>query len=69
MTDSIDWALHMLGQAELPRGAANFENAVMERIDAAMRAREAWPTLGTEAAGEFSAKNLPKTPARRNVRF
>jgi hypothetical protein len=46
MTDSIDWALEMLGQAELPRGATNFENAVMVRIDAAVRAREARPTLG-----------------------
>lgn len=46
MTDSIDFALQMLGQAELPSRAANFENAVRVRIDAAVRGREARPTLG-----------------------
>lgn len=46
MTDSIDRALQMLGQAELPGGAVNFDNAVMARIDTAVRAREARPSLG-----------------------
>lgn len=46
MTDSIDRALQMLGQAELPEGAVNFENAVMARIDTAVRVREARPSLG-----------------------
>ena len=46
MTDSIDRALQMLGQAELPEGAVNCENAVMARIDTAVRAREARPSLG-----------------------
>ncbi len=46
MTDSIDRALQMLGQAGLPADPAQFENAVMTRIDAAVRARQARPTLG-----------------------
>ncbi len=46
MTDSIDRALQMLGQAELPGGVVDFERGVMARIDAAVRAREARPTLG-----------------------
>lgn len=46
MTDSINRALHVLRQAELPGDASNFENAVMARIETAVRAREARPSLG-----------------------
>ena len=46
MTDNIDRALQILGQAELPPGAGNFENEVTARIDTAERAREARPSVG-----------------------
>ncbi len=58
MTDSIDFALQMLGQAELPSRAANFENAVMVRIDAAVRAREARPTLGVGLGAAAAAMTI-----------
>lgn len=76
MTDSIDWALQMLGQAELPSGAANFENQVMVRIDAVVLAREARPTLGVGfgaaamamTIGLASVNALPASgPASRDV--
>ena len=46
MTDSIDRALQMLGQAALPAASDDLQRGVMARIDAAVRAREARPTLG-----------------------
>ena len=58
MTDSIDRALQMLGQAELPEGAADFERGVMVRIDAAVRAREARPSLGVGLGAAAAAMTI-----------
>lgn len=46
MTDSIDQALHLLGTVGLPVQPGDIERAVMARIEAATRAREARPSLG-----------------------
>jgi hypothetical protein len=53
MTDAIDRALRMLGEAALPAASADTERKVMARIAAAADAREARPSfevgLGTAA--------------------
>ena len=72
MTDSIDWALQMLGQAEMPSSAANFENEVMGRIDAALLAREARPTLGVVLGAAAVAMiiglaSVNSVPASRDI--
>ncbi len=46
MTDSINQALRMLGEAGLPTDSASIERRVMARIDEVTRAREARPSLG-----------------------
>nr|WP_310522694.1 hypothetical protein [Polymorphobacter sp.] len=46
MTNSIDQALQMLGQATLPAASHDLERGVMMRIDTVLRAREARPSLG-----------------------
>lgn len=55
MTDNIDRALRMLGQAELPTAPDEIERGVMARIDAVTRAREARPSLGVGAATAVAA--------------
>lgn len=72
MTDSIDRALHMLGQAELPGGPVSLENAVMARIDTAVRAREARPSLGVgfgaaAVAMTIGLVSVIAVPAARDV--
>jgi hypothetical protein len=72
MTDSIDRALQMLGKAELPEGAVNFEIAVMARIDTAVRAREARPSLGVGLGAAVVAMTIGlasvnAVPAARDV--
>ncbi len=71
MTDNIDRALQVLGQAELPGGAANFESGVMARIDAAVHAREARPSLGVGLGAAavamtigLASVNIPPVPAK-----
>jgi len=46
VTDDIDRALRMLGEAELPARYDDLGRSVMARIDAVTRAREARPSFG-----------------------
>ena len=55
MTDRIDEVLHRLGAAELPIGSADFEQGVMARIDASLRARAARPSLGASLGAGVGA--------------
>jgi hypothetical protein len=55
MTDSIDKALRILGEAAVPNGLSDLEQGVMARIDAAARAREARPSLGVGAGTAVAA--------------
>lgn len=46
MTDSIDQALRMLREAEMPKQSVDVERCVMIRLNDVSRAREARPSLG-----------------------
>ncbi|MBC7504203.1 MAG: hypothetical protein H7267_00495 [Sandarakinorhabdus sp.] len=55
MTDGIDQALRMLGEAAVPDRLCDLEQGVMARIDAAARAREARPSLGVGVGAAVAA--------------